>query len=394
MLARLGLTPYAFRATTAYYWSFTALGLSQISLGPALPFLADQLQVSLAQASLLVTTRAAGFLVGSFLAGRLADRGRPHGMLQVCAAAAAALTLAIPHVPLFWWLAGLLIVVGLLEGTLDIGFNVLIVWLFRHRVAPYLTGLHFVWGIGALLAPLVIVFFHDLTGDLAASYAVIALGLLSVSFAYVRLPSPEPARQRHEARYPLSPWPMFLLAAMMFLAAGLQLSVSTWLLAYILELDLTDEVTGGLINSELFLGIIATRLVSVPLLRRVSIARLVAVSLLFVTLGCLAVLAFPQSLPVLHTAVIVIGVGFANLFPGSLNLAPRYLPAEGRVTSYMYIGSGAAFFVTPWLTGQLFDSIGPHVIWFLALGGTAVFMLLLVLLVRVPRYRGPGAAGA
>ncbi len=394
MLARLGLTPYAFRATTAYYWSFTALGLSQISLGPALPFLADQLQVSLAQASLLVTTRAAGFLVGSFLAGRLADRGRPHGMLQVCAAAAAALTLAIPHVPLFWWLAGLLIVVGLLEGTLDIGFNVLIVWLFRNRVAPYMTGLHFVWGIGALLAPLVIVFFHDLTGDLAASYAVIALGLLSVSFAYVRLPSPEPTRQRHEARYPLSPWPMFLLAAMMFLAAGLQLSVSTWLLAYILELDLTDEITGGLINSELFLGLIATRLVSVPLLQRVSIARLLAVSLLFVTLGCLAVLAFPQSLPVLHTAVIVIGVGFANLFPGSLNLAPRYLPAEGRVTSYMYIGSGTAFFVTPWITGQMFDSIGPHVIWFLALGGTATFMLLLVLLVRVPRYRGPGTAGA
>ena len=394
MLARLGLTPYAFRATTAYYLSFAALGVSQIALGPALPFLADQLQVSLAQVSLLVTARAAGFLVGSFLAGRLADRGRPHGMLQVCAAVAAVLTLAIPHVPLFWWLIGLLCVVGLLEGTLDIGFNVLIVWLFRHRVAPYMTGLHFVWGVGALLAPLVIVFFHDLTGDLTASYAVIALALLSISLAYVRLPSPEPVRPRHEARYPLAPWPMFLLSAMLFMAAALKLSVSTWLLAYILELDLTDEVTGGLINSEFFLGIIVTRLASVPLLRRVSIARLIAVSLLFVTLGCLAVLAFPQSLPVLHTAMIVIGAGFANLFPGALNLAPRYLPAEGRVTSYMYIGSGTAFFVTPWITGQMFDYIGPYVIWFFALGGTAVLMLLLVLLVRVPRYRGPGAAGA
>lgn len=394
MLARLGLTPYAFRATTAYYWSFTALGLSQIALGPALPFLADQMQVSLAQISLLATARAAGFLVGSFLAGRLADRGRPHGMLQVCAAMAAVVTLAIPHVPLFWWLVGLLIVVGLLEGPLDIGFNVLIVWLFRNRVAPYMTGLHFVWGIGALLAPLVIVLFHDLTGDLAASYAVIALALLSISLAYFRLPSPEPVRQRHEARYPLSPWPMFLLTAMLFMAAALQLSVSTWLLAYILELDLTDEVTAGLINSEFFLGIIMTRLASVPLLRRVSIARLLAVSLLFVTLGCLAVLAFPQSLPVLHTAMIVIGVGFANLFPGALNLAPKYLPAEGRVTSYMYMGSGIAFFVTPWITGQMFDYIGPHVIWFFALGGTAALMLLLVLLVRVPRYRGPGAAGA
>ena len=394
MLARLGLTPYAFRATTAYYWSFTALGLSQIALGPALPFLADQMQVALAQASLLVTARAAGFLVGSFLAGRLADRGRPHGMLQACAAAAAVLTLALPHVPLFWWLAGLLIAVGLLEGTLDIGFNVLIVWLFRNRVAPYMTGLHFVWGIGALLAPLVIVFFHDLTGDLVVSYAVIALALLSISLAYIRLPSPEPVRPRHEARYPLSPWPMFLLSAMLFMAAALQLSVSTWLLAYILELDLTDEVTGGLINSGFFLGIIATRLASVPLLQRMSIARLLAVSLLFVTLGCLAVLAFPQSLPVLRAAVIVIGAGFANLFPGALNLAPRYLPAEGRVTSYMYIGSGAAFFVTPWITGQLFDHMGPNVIWSFALGGTAVLMLLLVLLVRVPRYRGPGATGA
>jgi hypothetical protein len=60
MLARLGLTPYSFRVTTTYYWSFAALGLSQIALGPALPFLADQLQVSLAQASLLVTGRAVG----------------------------------------------------------------------------------------------------------------------------------------------------------------------------------------------------------------------------------------------------------------------------------------------------------------------------------------------
>lgn len=394
MLARLGLTPYAFRATTAYYWSFTALGVSQIALGPALPFLAHQLQVSLAQASLLVTARAAGFLVGSFLAGRLSDRVRPHGMLQFCAAATAVLTLAIPHIPLFWLLAGLLAAAGLLEGTLDIGLNVLIVWLFRNRVAPYMTGLHFIWGVGALLAPLVIVFFHDMTGDLAASYAVIALALLSVSLAYVRLPSPEPVRQRHEARYPLPPWPMFLLSAMLFMAAALQLSVSTWLLAYILELDLADEITGGLINSEFFLGIIVTRLASVPLLRRVSIARLMAVSLLVVTLGCLAVLAFPQSLPVLHTAMIVIGVGFANLFPGALNLAPKYLPAEGRVTGYMYVGSGIAFFVTPWITGQLFDRVGPHVIWFLALGGTASLMLLLVLLVRVPRYRGPGAAGA
>ena len=60
----------------------------------------------------------------------------------------------------------------------------------------------------------------------------------------------------------------------------------------------------------------------------------------------------------------------------------------------MYIGSGTAFFVTPWITGQMFDYIGPYVIWIFALGGTTVLMLLLVLLVRVPRYRGPGAAGA
>ena len=77
MLARLGLTPYSFRATAAYYLSFVGLGVVTASVGPALPFLSEQVQVTLAEASGLVVAQSAGFMLGSFLAGPLTDRLRP-----------------------------------------------------------------------------------------------------------------------------------------------------------------------------------------------------------------------------------------------------------------------------------------------------------------------------
>ena len=76
MLTRLGLTPYSFRAAAAYYLSFIGLGVVTASVGPALPFLSAQAQVTVAEASSLVVAKSAGFMLGSFLMGRLADRVR------------------------------------------------------------------------------------------------------------------------------------------------------------------------------------------------------------------------------------------------------------------------------------------------------------------------------
>ena len=395
MLTRLGLTPYSFRAAAAYYLSFIGLGVVTASVGPALPFLSAQAQVTVAEASSLVVAKSAGFMLGSFLMGRLADRVRAHGLLQVCLLLSAACTLAIPSLPDFAALLACLFLLGTFVGGVDVGANIVIVWVFREKFAPYLTGLHFIWGIGALASPLIIVTFVELTGDLRLSYTIITGVLLVMSLLFVRLPSPAPIRDREEARYPIPPKPMFMMVTMLFLAGTIELVVATWILTYVLELGLADSITAGYLNSSFFLGIIGARLVSIFLVRRFSISQVLYGSLITIAAGCLLPLFMPASLAVLWVGVVLAGVGVASLFPFCLNLAPTYLPPEGRVTSWMYAGASFGFLVMPWITGQLFESVGPHIIWHFALGGALLKLGLLYVLEQMPRYVLPGLkAGA
>ena len=395
MLTRLGLTPYSFRAAAAYYLSFIGLGVVTASVGPALPFLSAQAPVTVAEASSLVVAKSAGFMLGSFLMGRLADRVRAHGLLQVCLLLSAACTLAIPSLPDFAALLACLFLLGTFVGGVDVGANIVIVWVFREKFAPYLTGLHFIWGIGALASPLIIVTFVELTGDLRLSYTIITGVLLVMSLLFVRLPSPAPIRDREEARYPIPPKPMFMMVTMLFLAGTIELVVATWILTYVLELGLADSITAGYLNSSFFLGIIGARLVSIFLVRRFSISQVLYGSLITIAAGCLLPLFMPASLAVLWVAVVLAGVGVASLFPFCLNLAPTYLPPEGRVTSWMYAGASFGFLVMPWITGQLFESVGPHIIWHFALGGALLKLGLLYVLEQMPRYVLPGLkAGA
>ena len=171
----------------------------------------------------------------------------------------------MPDFPL---LLACLFLMGTFVGGIDVGGNIVIVWLFREKFAPFLTGLHFIWGLGALAAPLIIVTFEDLTGDLRLSYTIIAGILLVMLLLFIRLPSPAPIRDRKETRYHIPPRPMFMLIAMMFLAATSEIVVATWLLAYVLQRDLADAITGGYLNSSLFLGMLGARLASIFLLRR------------------------------------------------------------------------------------------------------------------------------
>ena len=386
MLARLGLTPYSFRATAAYYLSFIGLGVVTASVGPALPFLSHQVQVTLAEASSLVVAQSSGFMLGSFLAGPLTDRIRAHGLFQFCLLASAACTLTVPNVPVFPLLLVCLFLMGTFVGGIDVGGNIVIVWLFREKFAPFLTGLHFIWGLGALAAPLIIVTFVELTGDLRLSFTVIAGILLVMLLLFIRLPSPVPIRDRKETRYRIPPRPMITLIAMMFLAATSEIVVATWILAYVLQRDLADAITGGYLNSSLFLGMLGARLASIFLLRRFTIAQILYGGLFALVAGCLLALAMPASLAVLWIAVILVGVGFAPLIPGCLSLAPNHLPPEGRVTSWMYAGASLGFLAMPWITGQLFETVGPQIIWHFSLGGTILNLLLLYALGQMPRH--------
>ena len=133
--------------TIGYYASFIGLGMATASLGPALPYLAKNTGSMIAEVSILFSTKAAGYLLGSLLGGLLYDRIPGHYVALSAILGIAATLVLTPILPTLWILSTVLFILGMVEGALDVGCNAMLVWVHGSQVGPFMNALHFFFGI-------------------------------------------------------------------------------------------------------------------------------------------------------------------------------------------------------------------------------------------------------
>ncbi len=397
--SRLGLSARSFRVVAAYYLSYIALGTVSPTLGPVLPFLTERTGVSLDVASGLFSAKALGFMLGAFVAGRALERLPAHGVMQAALLIMALSMLALALTPTFGLLLLILCVSGFFTAWLDVGSNILIGWQLKEKVAPFLTGLHFIWGVGALLTPLVIVQLQLHTGTLLAPLAVIAVFVSAHALLYVHLPSPAPRQTATVQAAPLSLRPLLVFMTMLFLAGTMEMAIGGFIFTYLLRMDLSTAQVAGGVTSTFYTAITCTRLVTAFLLLRFSGQTVLMVALGLVIGTAATVLLLPPALPVIWIAVLVCGMGEATLFPLALSLAPQYLSAAGRATSLMFVGASIGALTMPLVIGRLFETapVGPQVVWYYTLAGATLYAGCLLILRVTPRVMGfavPAPQGA
>ncbi len=176
--------------TAVYYIAFVALGLASASLGPTLGGLAEHTRTRLNEISFLFMARSLGYLAGSFVGGRVYDRWPGHMIMAGILVAMAVVLALAPMMPLLWLLTAVLLVLGMGEGALDVGGNILLMWVHRSEVGPFMNGLHFAWGLGASLSPIIVAQAVLRTGDITWAYWTLAVLMLPVIIGLLRLPSP------------------------------------------------------------------------------------------------------------------------------------------------------------------------------------------------------------
>ncbi len=176
--------------TIAYCAAFITLGMTVAAIGPTLPALAANTQSSMDQISYIFTAQAFGYLFGSLLGGRLYDRRPGHPVVVAGLIGMASMIILTPLIPWLWFLAGVLLALGVAQSILDVGGNTLLVWMHRHRVGPYMNGLHFFFGVGAFLSPLIINQMVLISGSITWAYWVLALLIMPLTIWLIRLPSP------------------------------------------------------------------------------------------------------------------------------------------------------------------------------------------------------------
>jgi FHS family Na+ dependent glucose MFS transporter 1 len=369
----------------SYFLAYVVLGMATTTLGPSLPYLAGNVGTSLRGISSLFIAHRLGYMTGSFGGGRLYDRVGGNrlmgGMLLIMAAG----MVAVPIVALLGILNTLLFLLGAVEGTVDVGGNILLVWTRPPKIGSLMNALHLFFGLGAMIAPRILTRALQRTGELSRGYWLIAVLIVPVAVALFPQSSPKASTTKDSAAAPRGRllFPL-LITAFFFLHVAAESSYGAWIYTYVFTKKLADAVSAGDLTSAFWGAFTLGRAFTIFLALKVNAEVQLSGSVVGALLSLLVLMIWPESISAIWIATIAYGLSLAGLFPGSITLASEHLHMTGGITGLFLVGSSLGAMVFPWLIGQFFESVGPQVfpaflVMALATGTILLFVILLLL---------------
>ena len=348
--------------TVVYYMAFVALGLVTASLGPTISFLAERTGAALSEVSVLFTAHSLGYLLGSLVSGWLYDRVAGHPVMGTVLVVMAAMMILVPTISALWLLFAVILIVGAAGGAVDVGGNALLVWVYGSQVGPVMNALHFFFGVGAFLSPIIIAQIMLRTDNLSWAYGTLAALVVPAAVWILRLRSPNPQGSSEEGSANRSNLGLVVLfVAFFFLYVGAEISFGGWIYTYGVALGLTGGETAAYLTSAFWGALTVGRLLASPIAARFRPRAVLLGDLIVCVASAVLVLLWPRSLIALWAGSLGMGLGMASVFPTMISWAEQRMPVTGKVTGWFLIGGSAGGMWLPWLIGQLFESIGPSV---------------------------------
>lgn len=377
------MTKSSWSKTAVYYAAFITIGLTNAVLGPTLPNLAANTRTALSEIGFLFTARSLGFMIGSLLGARLYDR--LHGQrLMAAAIVAMSLTLALtPTINRIGALTAVLFLMGFAENMVDVGGNTLLVWTHGEKVGPYMNGLHFFFGVGAFLSPIVVAQVLRYSDGLSWAYWLLALIILPVSILLgvspgvtaVHQPTAPAATQANRRL-------IGLIMAFFFLYVGLEVGFGGWIFTYAISTAIMSESSAAYLTSAFWGALTVGRLLAIPLAARLRPRMILFMDLAGALLSVGVMIVWAETAVALWLGIIGLGLSFASIFPTALTLAGRRMTITGQLTGWLFIGASLGGMTLPWLMGYLLETIAPQSIHWFGLGGLFLALGLIILISR------------
>jgi MFS transporter, FHS family, Na+ dependent glucose transporter 1 len=346
--------------TAAYYASFVAMGISMASLGPTLPALAENTRAGLSAIGILFTARSLGGLLGSVLGGQLYDRLRGHRVMALMILVMAIFTAVTPFVPLLWLLVAVLFITGAVQGVLNIGGNALLVWVHGDKVGPFMNGLHFFFGVGTFITPIIVAQFIARQGGLVGTYLLLAVIILPTA-ALAFLPSPAAPKAAQSINGGKNDvWLIVLISLVFACYNGASTAFGGWIYTYAFNTNLANATNSAYLTSVFWGALTIGRLVAIPLAFRFSPRAILRADYGGALVSLLAMLIWPHSLVAVAITSAGFGFALASIYPTTMSLSGQLMTLSGKVTGLFAIGSTAGAMIVPWVIGQYFVSAGPQ----------------------------------
>jgi MFS transporter, FHS family, Na+ dependent glucose transporter 1 len=368
----------------AYFSTFVVLGVVLGMLGPALPSLRHQIGASVSGISIVFVAQSSGYLVGAVAGGRGLDRGHGHRLLGAALMLMAVGLVLVSEARSLAVMCGAFLLLGLAIGFAEVASNTLIVWARNPTSPAMINSLHFVFGVGALLSPLLVNRSLSARGNVRIAYVGAALACLLAAAVVASRPTPTPVDVADHARGEEAPRGLLVAVAFFFaLYVGIEVGFAGWIATYAQSVHLGGSGAGAALTAVFWGAFTVGRLGAVALAARIRPVALLLAGCVLSTFAAVAlVVAHGNGVPV-WVATVLFAVGLAPQFASMISFASEHLPLTGSATSWFLAAAAVGGLTVPWIIGQLFSGVGSGALPAVSLVAAGATLAWVVVLERI-----------
>ena len=364
-------------------------GIVMAILGAILPSLFERIGFGAGAAGTLFLTMNFAMLVTTLFFGPLVDRFGFKAVLAVSALLVAGAFLLLSRATGYGAVLAAAVVLGLGGGGLNGGTNALTSDLHEgEKRAAALNVLGIFFGFGALSIPFLIGTLRETLGLERILLLATALGLVPFAiYAVIRFPRAKQAQgfpikeAAAIARQPL----LWLAAAILFFQSGNEFTMGGWISTYLGTTFGLAPGAAALVLAGYWAAVMAGRLVSSRIVRRVGNERLILGSAVLALCGA-ALMAFAPSGGAAAVGAVATGLGFAAIYPTTLAVVGgRFAAFTGTAFSLVIAVGLAGGMLAPWLAGKIAEASSLRQGLFIPVFNCAMIVVLTLLVARQTR---------
>ena len=359
------------RSETIYtYFLMFMNALSTNILGPIMPNILSDYAISKSDAALMLVFQSAGAIIAIFLGGILSRLVNKTHLVSGSLLLYCLCMMAIPFAPGYGGLLYIFFVLGAGNRILDMMLNAYISDLRTKNRSFFITLLHSVFGVGALMGPVyVMVAFRSghswkqIFWTLGVSFFAVLLGYLLYKSAVFRghkelYASPEKQKKGEGSSVVYRDPFICLLGLIMLLYMGYQYSVITWSPSYMQEVFGVPSTQFGSPVTWFWVGITLSRLGFARLALRYNSLRLIGVSTALGTVSLICMVFAPSPVFMLiciFATGLFAGAVIPLLMAHACDLYPDY---SGAIAPLLFLLAAIGTMMIPWLAGLVAETLG------------------------------------
>jgi FHS family Na+ dependent glucose MFS transporter 1 len=428
----------------SWYMAFGTLGGI---IGPTLLDLRQQVQTSLTMVSYCLTARAAGNAIGAVISksqallssvfcfivvffystvGLIYPKVNFQVALVLCLLYSTGFVCYIPYIKSAPILLAVFAVNQIGMGALESGTNMFMLHLWGKEVTPFLQALHFMYGVGAMISPVIAVpflvekeeeidlhtenmnqtaveeVFHPEDINLVPPYCIVAAVLaLNAVFALIvwRMSPETPAhpsrdtqsmpetfkeKESSDTRSITTVWKIIVIILTLFflhIYLGLEISFGSFMTAFAVKSGLGLSKADGAHLTTLFWSTFTLfRIITLMYLEKVGSEINIFMSLFAVLVANVILVPFgTTSVPMLWTGTAIIGIGLSSVYACTYGFLEEYFPLSPLVSALMTVSGILGEFVFPVVISSFIDDDPMIVMWvtlFCSIGCSIIFMMM------------------